>query len=82
LLQINTENFGETPEQLMNRLQEHNIQTRPVWALNHKQKPYQNCQSYKIEKAEELANKGLSLPSSYNLKNESIESIINSIENK
>jgi len=82
LLQINSDIFGETPQQLMNRLEKNTIQTRPVWALNHKQKPYQNCQSYKIEKAEELANKGLSLPSSYNLKNESIESIINSIENK
>jgi len=82
LLQIESEIFGETPEQLMNRFKKYKIQTRPVWVLNHLQKPYQNCQDYKIEKAEELANKSLCLPSSYNLKNESIESIINFIANK
>jgi len=79
LLQINTENFGEKPEQLMNRLQEHNIQTRPVWALNHIQKPYQHCQSYKIEKAEELVRNSLCLPSSSNLSNEDLNHIISII---
>ena len=49
LLQVNTGIFRETPEQLMNRLEESNIQTRPVWALNHLQKPYRKFQNYKIE---------------------------------
>ena len=66
----------------MHRLEENNIQTRPVWALNHLQKPFRESQSYKIEKAEELFNKSLCLPSSYNLKNESIDSIINTIVHK
>ena len=82
LLQIDSGIVRETTEQLMNRLQENNIQTRPVWFLNHLQKPYREYQSYKIEKAEELSNKSLCLPSSYNLKNESIDFIINTIAYK
>jgi perosamine synthetase len=79
LLQVNTGIFGETPEQLMNRLEENNIQTRPVWALNHLQKPYRKFQSYKIEKAEELFNKSLCLPSSSNLTNENLNKIVSQL---
>ena len=82
LLQIKSDIFGETSDSLMNRLEEMNIQTRPVWALNHLQKPYREFQSYKIEKANELANNSLCLPSSYNLKNESIDLVIKTIVNK
>ena len=79
LLQVNTGIFGETPEQLMSRLEENNIQTRPVWALNHLQKPYRKFQSYKIEKAEELFNKSLCLPSSSNLSNENLNKIVSKL---
>ena len=80
LLQIDLGVLEETPEQLMNRLEANNIQTRPVWSLNHVQKPYKDCQSYKIENAKKLANKSLCLPSSCNLENKSIQLIINSLK--
>ena len=51
IIQINKNVFGETPLELMCRLEEDKIQTRPVWNLNHIQKPYKNFQSYKIEKS-------------------------------
>jgi dTDP-4-amino-4,6-dideoxygalactose transaminase len=35
--------------------------------LNHEQKPYEDCQGYQIEKAAELVEKSLCLPSSTNL---------------
>ena len=76
LLQIDTETFGEDQEALMQRLEKNDIQTRPVWALNHVQKPYRDCQSYKIEKAEELINNSLCLPSSANLSDEDLNKII------
>ena len=50
LLQIDEEAYGEDREELMQRLDENGIQTRPVWGLNHLQKPYQDCQNYKIER--------------------------------
>ena len=79
LLQIDSETYEENRETLMARLEENGIQTRPVWALNHLQKPYKNCQSYKIQKAEELINNSLCLPSSINLKNDEIMKVINAL---
>lgn len=79
LLQVNTGISRETPEQLMNRLEENNIQTRPVWALNHLQKPYRKFQNYKVEKSEKLINKSLCLPSSSNLTNENLSKIVSQL---
>lgn len=52
---------------LMEYLQVNNIQTRPIWYLNHEQKPYLSCQSYKIEKAYYYFHRILNLPCSSNL---------------
>ena len=79
LLQIDKEAFGEDREELMQRLDKNGIQTRPVWALNHLQKPYQDCQNYKIERAEELLNRSLGLPSSTSLGDDQIHKVIDSL---
>jgi len=76
LLQIESDIFNETPENLMNRLQDKEIQTRPVWSLNHLQKPYQGCQTYKIENAQKLVRNSLCLPSSVSLKDSEIDKIV------
>ena len=79
LLQIDSEIYGEDRETLMQRLEQKGIQTRPVWKLNHLQKPYRDCQSYKIEKAEELVNNSLCLPSSTNLSDDEIYKVIDTL---
>jgi len=76
LVQINSSVYGEDREELMLRLDANNIQTRPAWAPVHLQKPYQSCQKYHIEKAEELVVSSLCIPSSTNLSDENIENII------
>jgi dTDP-4-amino-4,6-dideoxygalactose transaminase len=76
LLQINSKTYGEDREVLMKRLEGNSIQTRPVWGLNHLQKPYRDCQNYKIEKTDELVAKSLCLPSSTNLQNEDLKNIV------
>jgi len=76
ILKINSEIYDEDPEALMERLARKGIQTRPVWALNHLQKPYRNCQSYKVEKAEKLVNKSLCMPSSTSLTDENLNYVI------
>ena len=63
----------------MQRLEENRIQTRPVWKLNHEQKPNKNCQSYRIENAKKLVENSLCLPSSSNLTNENIEKIVSQL---
>ena len=66
-LQIDEDIYGKEKEKLMKYLSENKIQTRPVWYLNHLQKPYKNCQNYKVEKAIELWKNTLNLPCSVNL---------------
>ena len=76
LLQIDNKVYNEDREVLMKRLEENGIQARPVWKLNHEQKPYKDCQYYKIEKAEKLVQNSLCLPSSSNLSNENLNKIV------
>ena len=82
LLQIDTNINGDDREILMQKLEENGIQTRPVWKLNHEQKPYENCQSYRIKYSNKLVNNSLCLPSSSNLTNEKINNIVNNLANK
>ena len=76
LLQIDKKTYGEDREELMQRLDANNIQTRPAWAPIHLQKPYQSCQTYRIEQAEELVENSLCLPSSTNLSDEDLANVI------
>jgi len=75
-LQIDKDLYSKDKEQLMTYLSENQIQTRPVWYLNHLQKPYKNCQNYKIEKAIQLLEKTLNIPCSINLSIKQIMEII------
>ena len=81
ILQIDLKEYHKTPIELMKRLEDKGIQTRPVWYLNHKQKPFINYQSFKIELAEKLLKTSLCLPSSFSLSNSQIDYISNSISN-
>lgn len=54
-------------DRLIKHLNNKGIQTRPVWNLNHLQKPYINFQNYKIEKALYFRDKVINLPCSTNL---------------
>lgn len=76
LVQVDSEAYDEDCEMLMHRLEENGIQNRPVWNLNHLQKPYRNCQSYNIDKATDLLYKSICLPSSTNLRSEDLNRII------
>ena len=76
ILQIDTSLYGNDRDGILRKLEENEIQTRPVWALNHLQKPYRNCQHYKIKNAISLVEKSLCLPSSSNLANGNLNKII------
>ena len=79
LLQIDNNVYGEDREMLMKRLGENSIQSRPVWKLNHEQKPYKDYQYYKIENAKKLVENSLCLPSSSNLTNENLNEIVSQL---
>lgn len=67
-------------DRLLQYLSKNQIQTRPIWKLIHTQKPYIHNQAYKIEKAIKYYNKILNIPCSTNLKEKSIEYIINTLK--
>lgn len=79
LIRIDSPLYGEDREMLMQRLEKNGIQTRPVWTLNHLQKPYKNCISYEIDNAYKLVNDSLCLPSSLNLTEDEITKIITNL---
>jgi perosamine synthetase len=70
---VDKERYGLDRDQLLRKLNEQNIQTRPLWGLIHKQKPYLHCQSFEIEKAYYYEENLLNIPCSSNLSNEDVE---------
>lgn len=52
------------------------IQTRPLWYLNHLQKPNRSCQTFCIEKAMELWLSTITLPCSVDLREDQIARIV------
>ena len=67
--------YGMGREKLMNHLTKKNIQSRPIWYLNHLQRPYRKNQVYKIEKAPWFWKRVLNLPCSTSLQEEQINNI-------
>jgi perosamine synthetase len=80
-LQIDERVYGKNRDQLMEYLQVNGIQTRPIWHLNHLQKPYRTCQSYKIETAYKIFANTLNIPCSVNLGEEQISYVIEKLAN-
>ena len=79
-LLIDREKYGLGRDELLEKLSENKIQTRPIWGLIHQQKPYQNNQSYKIEKATYYIDKILNIPCSSNLAEEDVKQVCQVLE--
>lgn len=76
---IDKEKYGLDKDELLAELEGKHIQTRPIWGLIHKQKPYINSQSYKIDKAQYYTDRILNIPCSTSLKKEDIMYICNTL---
>lgn len=66
--------------QMIKAMTEEKIQTRPIWGLISEQKPYKDCQAYKIEKAKYYEEKIVNLPCSTNLKRQQVLEISDRIK--
>jgi len=66
-------------ERIMKSLEAKGVQSRPIWRLNHLQRPYRKNQSYKIKKAFWFWHRVLSLPCSVNLTSNEIEKLVSAI---
>lgn len=80
-LLIDKEKYGLDRDELLTKLNEQRIQSRPIWGLIHEQKPYQNNQAYKIEKARYYIDRILNIPCSTNLGEEDVKLVIDAIIN-
>ena len=74
-LQVEEKLYGRTKEELFTLFTKEKIEVRPLWYLNHLQKPYRHCQPYNIKKAYELFRKTLNIPCSVGLTRKDIERI-------
>lgn len=72
----------KTPDlrSLIQYLQSLSIQTRPVWQLNHRQKPYRSFEAYQVDNAVRLYPRLLSLPSSSDLAPDEVRFVVSAIE--
>jgi aminotransferase in exopolysaccharide biosynthesis len=75
-LKIDRQHYGMDRDGLLKHLAGRGIQSRPVWLLNHRQKPYLDCQHYRIERAQELWERTLNLPCSVGLKDEELGRVV------
>jgi perosamine synthetase len=80
-LQVEKINYGESTETLIQRLTSDGIEVRPLWYLNHLQKPYRNYQTYKIEKAYCMYDKTVMLPCSVSLTDEDTDFVLTRLKN-
>ena len=80
-LLVEKKEYGMDREKLMNCLTKKNIQSRPIWYLNHLQRPYRMNQAYKVEKAPWFWKRVLNLPCSTNLQEKQINYIASTISN-
>lgn len=77
---VDEEKYGISRDELMDRLAEKKIQTRPVWGLVHLQQPYKDCQSFEIEKAYEYSRTLLNIPCGSTLTTEQVKTVVNTIK--
>lgn len=69
-----------TMEDIVKYFEAKNIQIRPIWFLNHQQKPYKSYTSYAIEKANYYVKRVINIPCSVHLSEEDISNVISSIK--
>ncbi|RMG20094.1 MAG: LegC family aminotransferase [Methanobacteriota archaeon] len=80
-LQIDADQYGMNRDELMQYLNSRGIQVRPIWHLNHLQKPYQQCFHYRIEQAFKLFENTINIPCSTNLTDEQLKKVVENLSN-
>ena len=79
-LRINRDKIKASMKEIITALEKEGIQTRAIWGLINKQKPYLNFISYKIEKAKIFSDSILNIPCSTNITNNEIIEVATKIK--
>ncbi|MGL5053238.1 MAG: LegC family aminotransferase, partial [Cetobacterium sp.] len=77
---VDKEKYGLNKDELLKKLVDTSIQTRPIWGLIHQQKPYINHEEYGTEKAISYHDRVLNIPCSSNLSEEEVEVVISKLK--
>ena len=75
-LLVEEKKYGMSRNNLLKKLISKRIEVRPLWYLNHKQKPFRNNQAYKIERALWFYERVLNIPCSSGLKEEEVRKVV------
>lgn len=75
-LLVDKERYGLDKDELLIKLNEMGIQTRPIWGLIHEQKPYLKHEAYMMEKSTYYIDRILNIPCSSSLTEREVEHII------
>ncbi len=81
-LLVEPSEYGHDREWLLAALQAEGVQTRPVWHLNHMQRPYRHERAYRVERAEWFWERVLNLPCSTDLAAADIERVVGLIRER
>jgi perosamine synthetase len=79
-LQVNEREYGLDRDAVMQRLAERQIETRPLWQLNHLQAPYRACRAWEIHLAPLLLKATVNLPCSVGLTPEDLAAVVAALE--
>ena len=79
VIQIDKDQFGASPEDLRQALENENIEARLVWKPMHRQPVFSGCRCRGGTVADELFRTGLCLPSGNGLTNEDLQHIVRAI---
>jgi pyridoxal phosphate-dependent aminotransferase EpsN len=72
---VDPQKFGSDRESIRLKLEEHNIESRPIWKPMHMQPVFQNMKSYGGDVARRLFEEGLCLPSGSQLTGQDLDRI-------
>ena len=70
-------NYKLNLNQLISKFSQNNIEVRPIWFLNHRQKMFRKFQKFEIKKSIKQIKSSLCLPSSTSLSEANIDRIVN-----
>ena len=70
----------EERDLLLEHLNGKGIQARPLWFLNHLQKPYKHCQAYRIDTAPDLFGRLINIPCSVSLLETEIREVVEAMK--
>lgn len=73
---IDKKSYGRGRDELLALFKQESIEVRPLWQLNHLQKPYRTNETYQISQAVKLLENTINLPCSYGLTGKQIQRVV------